>query len=153
MSIDYDAYVEAVGPAEQIAEFKRRALANPCGPTSYGVELESDSPNHVAFREATHGSARNLAHQPPELFYFGLENSDAIGISELTIRALLTTECVNFEEYVVRNGERLFAEGSSYDLSVEVGPNESFPLIVHGNEGNLNAWAEACARHGVELNY
>jgi len=148
MSIDYVAYVEAVGPVEQIALFKRRAQALTVGSTSLGQELKVDQPGYVAFGEVTSGPVRTLPHQPPETYYYAIDCATTPELSGLTFRTVLVTESLNMEEHVLRGGKELFSLKTQEKEGGKDG-YDGMPDLVQVREGDAQAWARACTHYGV----
>lgn len=149
MSIDYVAYVEAVGPVEQIALFKRRAQALRVGATLLGQRIKVDQPEYVAFGEVTSGPVRTLPHQPPETYYYAIDCATAPELSGLTFRTVLVTEALNVEEHVLRSGKELFSQKTQEKEGARDG-QDGMPELVQIKEGDAQAWVQACIRYGVE---
>jgi hypothetical protein len=142
MSITYQAYVEAVGPAQAVAAFRQHVQE--AGLDRQTLELCVDRPCHVAFNAITSGAALDLAHQRPQLGEFAHQQHGQF--PHLVIRVQQVTECVHVTESVYAGGQALFCQVSEDDFDNPLIPPQ---VLVHHREGNPDAWGRACALYGV----
>lgn len=145
MSITYQAYVEAVGPADAITAFKQALRA--ADPDPHTLEEGAVLPCYAVFNAFTSGRALDLGHQRPQLGAFVHQHHGQF--PQLVLRVQLVSECVHVDETVYAAGKCLFQQSSEDDFDQVTDPAVPPPVLVHHREGNPHAFSHACALYGV----